>query len=165
MCENWLGSIGLVLAILGVVAAPMSTGGTAFRCARLIIADFTHIGQHTLVRRVMLVAPVFVVAALMLAMKFDVLWRYVSWLNQCLATFTFLAIAHWLLQRSRQDGIWKWSWFIAFLPGIFMLAVSSSFILIAPEGLQIPHTLGYGLSVAVTACATCLFLWHCRQRH
>lgn len=164
LCEHWLGSLGLVLAILGVVAAPMSTGGTAFRCARLIIADFTGVRQTTAFRRILLVAPVFVVAALMLAMKFDVLWRYVSWLNQCLATFTLFAISHWLLMRSRRDGVRTWSWLIAFFPAVFMLAVSSSFILIAPEGFSLPYAVGYPLSACITLLFTGMFLWHCRTR-
>ncbi|MCD8302711.1 MAG: carbon starvation protein A [Prevotellaceae bacterium] len=163
LCGDWLGNVGLVLAILGIVAAPMSTGGTAFRCARLIIADFTHYGQNTLPRRVLLAAPLFVVAALMLAMKFDVLWRYVSWFNQVLATFTMFSISHWLLCRSRADrSLWQWTWMIAFFPAVFMLAVSSGFIMIAPEGFTLPYRVGYPIAGALTLLMVALYLWHAR---
>ncbi|MCF0197990.1 MAG: carbon starvation protein A [Bacteroidaceae bacterium] len=164
LCEKWLGKVGLVLAILGIVAAPMSTGGTAFRGARLIIADFMHYGQQTLLRRIIVVTPVFVAAILMLAMKFDVLWRYVSWFNQVLSAFTFFAIAYWLRDRSCRDGIRSWSWLISFFPALFMTAVSSSFILIAPEGFRLPLVVGYAISATVTLAVAALFLWHAYRK-
>jgi len=165
LCSDWLGTVGLVLAILGIVAAPMSTGGTAFRAARLIMADFTHYTQKKVWQRIALAAPLFIVAALMLAMKFDVLWRYVSWFNQVLATFTLFAISHWLLERSRKDGIWTSSWMIAFFPAIFMLAVSSAFILIDKgNGFGLPYPLGYTLAGLVTLAFTGLYLWYARKR-
>ena len=164
LCSDWLGTTGLVLAILGIVAAPMSTGGTAFRAARLIVADFTGLGQQKVWRRIALAAPLFALAAMMLAMKFDVLWRYVSWLNQVLATFTFFSIAMWLFERSRapraegEVPYSRQSWLIAFFPAVFMLAVSSSFIMIAPEGFRLPHTMGYGIAAAITLLFSVLFL-------
>ncbi len=162
LCGDWLGRTGLVLAILGIVAAPMSTGGTAFRCARLIIADFSHFGQNTILRRTLLALPLFVIAALMLAMKFDVLWRYVSWLNQVLATFTFFSISHWLFVRSKTETHWRQSWLIAFFPAFFMLAVSSSFIMISAEGFRLPLAVGYSLAAAITLGFTALYLWSIR---
>lgn len=186
LCRDWLGTVGLVLAILGIVAAPMSTGGTAFRAARLIIADFTRFGQKTVWRRIALAAPLFVLAALMLAMKFDVLWRYVSWCNQVLATFTFFAISMWLYKRSHaaeasvsadsetaeapaasaeapaasvEAPYNPHTWLMAFFPAVFMLAVSSSFIMIAPEGFRLPHAVGYAISAVLTLGFSGLFLW------
>ncbi|MDO4210528.1 MAG: carbon starvation CstA family protein [Bacteroidales bacterium] len=165
LCNDWLGTTGLVLAILGIVAAPMSTGGTAFRAARLIVADFTKFGQAKVWRRILLAAPLFVLAALMLAMKFDVLWRYVSWLNQVLATFTFFSIAMWLYERSKapvapgEDPYNGKTWLMAFFPAVFMLAVSSSFIMIAPEGFRLPHEVGYAIAAVLTVGFSTLFLW------
>lgn len=165
LCSDWLGTTGLVLAILGIVAAPMSTGGTAFRCARLIIADFTRISQKSVWQRVLLASPLFILAGLMLAMKFDVLWRYVSWLNQVLATFTLLAVSHWLRVRSlREEGYPRWTWLIAFFPAVFMLAVSSTFILISNEGFMLSYTVGYPLAAFITTAVTALFLLHLRAR-
>lgn len=159
LCRDWLGTSGLVLAILGIVAAPMSTGGTAFRSARLIIADFTHFDQKSVWRRVLLAAPLFALAVLMLAMKFDVLWRYVSWCNQVLATFTFFAISQWLYDRSRKEvGYNRHTWLISFFPALFMLAVSSSFIMIAPEGFRLAPVLGYTSSAIVMLLFATFFL-------
>lgn len=163
ICNTWLGKFGVVLAVLGIVAAPMSTGGSAFRAARLIASDFSHYGQQTVVRRIMLSIPLFLIAILMLNISsFKVLWLYVSWFNQVLATFTFFTISHWLLQRSRQDGIWTWSWLISFFPALLMLSVSSSFILIDGEnGFGLPYPLGYGIAAVITVVCTGMFLWHC----
>lgn len=164
LCSDWLGTTGLVLAILGIVAAPMSTGGTAFRCARLIIADFTRFNQKSVWQRILLASPLFILAGLMLAMKFDVLWRYVSWLNQVLATFTFFAISHWLRARSlREEGYPRWTWLIAFFPAIFMLAVSSTFILISSQGFMLPYALGYPLAAIITIVAVIAFLFHIKR--
>lgn len=170
LCRDWLGTTGLVLAILGIVAAPMSTGGTAFRAARLIVADFTRFGQAKVWRRVLTAAPLFVLAALMLAMKFDVLWRYVSWLNQVLATFTFFSIAMWLYERSKaplalgEEPYNTKTWLIAFFPAVFMLAVSSSFIMIAPEGFRLSAETGYAIAAIVTIGFTALFLYAKNKR-
>lgn len=170
LCNDWLGMTGLVLAILGIVAAPMSTGGTAFRAARLIIADFTHFGQKSVWRRILLAAPLFFLAAMMLAMKFDVLWRYVSWLNQVLATFTFFSIAMWLYERSKapltpgERPYNTATWLIAFFPAVFMLAVSSSFIMIAPEGFRLPVGVGYAIAAGITLLFSALFLWAKHRR-
>lgn len=160
LCRDWLGMTGLVLAILGIVAAPMSTGGTAFRCARLIIADFTKVTQKTVLQRMLLASPLFILAVLMLAMKFDVLWRYVSWLNQVLATFTLFATSHWLRERSiREEGYPRWTWIIAFLPAVFMLAVSTTFILISREGFMLPYEVGYPLAAVISVFVTILFIY------
>lgn len=168
MCHDWLGTTGLVLAVLGVVAAPMSTGGSAFRAARLICADFSGYGQKTVVRRIILAAPLFVVAILMLNVSsFKVLWLYVSWLNQVLASITFFTIAHWLHHRSH-DGLRpgtvataSWTWIISFVPAVFMLSVSTAFILIDREnGFGLPVNMGYAITAAVTLCLTALFLWY-----
>lgn len=195
LCSDWLGTTGLVLAILGIVAAPMSTGGTAFRSARLIIADFTHFRQDTVVRRILLAAPLFILAAMMLVMKFDVLWRYVSWCNQVLATFTFFAISQWLYTRSHSAWLVdteeipataaeasnivaetsnivaetsaaataaepynRFTWLIAYFPAVFMLAVSSSFIMISSEGFRLPYGIGFSIAAVITVVFSLLFL-------
>lgn len=167
MCNSWLGKGGLILAVLGIVAAPISTGGSAFRAARLILADFSGYGQKTVTRRILLSLPLFAIAVLMLNVSsFKVLWLYVSWFNQVLATFTFFTISHWLYERSRRalrpGGLAgaKWNWLIAFFPAVFMCAVSSCFILM-------DHDNGFGLDVALsnviglsfTAAVTVLFLY------
>ena len=161
LCNDWLGKLGLVLAVLGIVAAPMSTGGSAFRAARLICADFSGYGQSTVWRRILLAIPLFLIAILMLQVSsFKVLWLYVSWFNQVLATFTFFTIAHWLHHRKDHPGILpKWSWIVSFLPAVFMCSVSSCFILIdSDNGFGLSPQLGYWIGLSFTAVVTIMFL-------
>ena len=163
MCNDWLGSAGLVLAVLGIVAAPMSTGGSAFRAARMICADFSGFDQKTVTRRILLAAPLFLIAILMLNVSsFKVLWLYVSWFNQVLATFTFFTITHYLHHRKDGTGILpRWSWIIAFLPAVFMLSVSSEFILVdKSNGLGLPVATSEALAAIITTVFTVLFVWY-----
>ena len=161
MCSDWLGNAGLVLAVLGIVAAPMSTGGGAFRAARMMVADFSRYDQKPLLNRLILTAPLFAVAITMLNVSsFKVLWLYVSWLNQVLATFTFFTIAHFLRHRTDGHGIMpRTSWLIAYFPAVFMCAVSACFILIdAENGLGLDTTLGYAIGGAFTAVVSLWFI-------
>ena len=161
MCRDWLGTAGLVLAVLGIVAAPISTGGSAFRAARLILADFSGYGQQTIVRRILLSVPLFLVAVVMLNVSsFKVLWLYVSWFNQVLATFTFFTIAHWLRHRTDGGGLWpRHSWLIAFFPAVFMCSVSACFILIdSDNGFGMQPLWGYVIGGLFTLVTTAVFL-------
>lgn len=163
ICNDWLGRLGLILAVLGIVAAPMSTGGSAFRAARLICADFSHIAQKSVVRRLLLALPLFVVAITMISIgSFKVLWLYVSWLNQVLASFTFLTIAHYLKHR---PGASSWTWLISFLPGVFMCSVSACFILIDKgNGFGMDAGTGYAIGMTFTAFVAVAFLIYNRRR-
>ena len=161
MCNDWLGNAGLVLAVLGIVAAPMSTGGSAFRAARMIWADISHYNQKPLANRLLLSAPLFAVAIVMLNVSsFKVLWLYVSWFNQVLATFTFFTIAHFLRHRTDGKGILpRWSWLFAYFPAVFMCAVSACFILIDREnGFGLNTTAGYAIGGTVTAIVAFWFV-------
>ncbi|MDE7379119.1 MAG: carbon starvation protein A [Paraprevotella sp.] len=135
ICRNWLGTAGAVLAILGVVAAPVTSGDTAFRCARLIVSDFLHYKQHTIGRRLLVSLPVFLVAAVLMNINFDVLWRYFAWFNQTLSIFTLWAVTIWLARRGR-------IYYVALLPALFMTCVCTAYIVVAPEGLQLSQTVG-----------------------
>lgn len=102
--KEWLGAVGGVLAILGVIAAPITSGDTAFRSARLIVADFLHMEQKTVAKRLMICIPMFIVAIgiLLYSQKdkdgFDMIWRYFAWSNQTLAVFTLWALTVYLVQ-------------------------------------------------------------------
>ena len=162
ICNDWLGRLGLVLAVLGIVAAPMSTGGSAFRAARLICADFSHYAQKSVVRRLLLSLPLFAVAIIMINVgSFKVLWLYVSWLNQVLASFTFLTIAHYLRHR---PGASAWTWLISFFPGVFMCAVSACFILIDKgNGFGLESNAGYIIGLSFTVFVAVAFLIYNRK--
>ncbi|MBN2786678.1 MAG: carbon starvation protein A, partial [Paludibacteraceae bacterium] len=125
VANQLLGPIGAVLALLGVVAAPITSGDTAFRSARLIIADIFHFSQVKLKNRLFISVPMFGVGLLLTFVNFDIIWRYMAWMNQTLAMVTLWAITAYMLQAKKP--IW-----MSLLPAIFMTTVSMVYILIAP---------------------------------
>ncbi|MDE6458182.1 MAG: carbon starvation protein A [Muribaculum sp.] len=127
---NWLGTFGGVLAILGVIAAPITTGDTALRSARLIASDFMHYEQRTVVRRLIISIPVFAVTFFIMQIDFNVLWRYFAWCNQTLAVFTLWAITVYLVRHGKP-------YWISMLPAMFMTCVCVTYILYAPEGFRL----------------------------
>lgn len=153
ICHSWLGTVGAVLAILGVVAAPITTGDTAFRSARLIAADMLHIKQNKIYKRIVLCLPLFGGAVALMFIKFDILWRYFGWSNQTLSIFTFLAITVWLARRRK-------AYWITLIPALFMLFICASYICIAPEGFSLDHTLSYSIAIVATIiCLVWFFMW------
>lgn len=149
--KSWLGSIGGVLAVLGVIAAPITSGDTAFRSARLIVADFLKMEQKTIRRRLVICLPLFAVAIGLLlyslqdANGFNMIWRYFAWANQTLAVFTLWAITVYLVQAKKP-------YWITLIPACFMTAVCVTYIFIAPEGLGLSQAVSYGfggVSVAI----------------
>ena len=148
ICKTWMGRIGAILAVLGVVAAPITSGDTAYRSARLIIADFMHLGQNKVVNRLLLALPLFAISAALVFVDFDILWRYFAWFNQTLATCFLWTAAVWLRRHER-------CFWVAFLPAVFMTVVVTSYILIAPEGFSLPYmpSLAVGFVAAIVLAA------------
>jgi carbon starvation protein CstA len=150
LCTTWLGKVGAVLAILGVVAAPITSGDTALRSARLIVADFMHYKQNRIYKRLILSLPIFVISGVLMFVKFDVLWRYFAWFNQSLAVVTLWAITVWLTKRSAAEGTKKYAFLVTLVPALWMTIVCSTYIFIAPEGFQLHHFIAYLLGGLVT---------------
>lgn len=149
-----LGYLGGILAILGVVAAPITTGDTAFRSARLIVADFLKIAQKKLTNRIWVSIPLFIIGFTLTQVKFDIIWRYMFWSNQVLATVVLWAITVYLAKEKKL-------YIITLIPALFMTAVVTNYIIIAPEGFKLPHIVGYilgGLSVIAGIIGFWLFL-------
>ena len=136
----WLGTVGGILAILGVVAAPITTGDTALRSARLIVSDMLHIKQGKLVNRLMVCIPIFAITAGVMMIDFNVLWRYFAWTNQALACITLWAATVYLARKGKM-------YIITLIPALFMNTVVVSYILFAPS----PEGFGLGLPVALSA--------------
>ncbi len=149
ICESWLGTFGAIIAILGVVIAPITTGDTALRCARLILADMLKIKQDKALKRVLICMPVFVISVILLFVKFDVLWRYFAWFNQTFSIFTFFTIAIYLAKRNKP-------YYLALLPGMFMVAVCVCYICVDQYSLNLDWNLSYAISFA---CALLTGLW------
>jgi len=150
LCSTWLGKVGAVLAILGVVAAPITSGDTALRSARLIAADFMKYKQDKIYKRLLLSLPVFILSGVLMFVKFDVLWRYFAWFNQTLSVITLWAITVWLTKRSASEGGNKYAFLIAMVPALWMTIVCSTYILIAPEGFQLHNFVAYLLGGVIS---------------
>ena len=150
LCSTWLGKVGAVLAILGVVAAPITSGDTALRSARLIAADFMHYKQNRIYKRLILSLPIFVISGVLMFVKFDVLWRYFAWFNQSLAVVTLWTITVWLTKRSAAEGTKKYAFLVTLVPALWMTIICSTYIFIAPEGFQLHHFIAYLLGGLVT---------------
>lgn len=150
--RTWLGKAGGLLAVLGVVAAPITSGDTAFRSARLIAADFLKIDQASIAKRLLVSIPIFIVAFCLLQINFDVIWRYFAWSNQALSVFTFWALTVYLFKEKR-------CFWITIVPALFMTAVCSSFIIVAPnpEGFGLPALYGYIFAAVVCLLFCVLF--------
>ena len=133
--RSWLGTIGGLMAIIGVIAAPITSGDTALRSARLIVADFLKWDQKPIPRRLIIALPLFLCVFGMVFVDFNIVWRYFAWTNQTLATFTLWAGTVWLYKYRRDQ--YKWGWLIPAIPAIFMTVVCFSYILIAPEGFHL----------------------------
>lgn len=160
--KNWLGTVGGVLAILGVIAAPITSGDTAFRSARLIVADFLGLEQKSMRRRLYICIPMFVVAIALLfySMRdkdgFDMIWRYFAWTNQTLAVFTLWAITVYLV-REKKGHIF----YVTYLPALFMTAVCTTYICVAPEGFGVkPQASGIIGIVAVVTAVIWFNIWY-----
>lgn len=154
--KGWLGLIGGILAILGVVAAPITSGDTAFRSARLIIADFLKFGQRSIINRIIVAAPLFVAAGFLLwfniadANGFNIIWRYFGWSNQTLAVFTLWTATVYLAREHKP-------YIITLIPALFMTVVCTSFACYSDTMLNLGLTTSYGIGAFVLLVTTIWF--------
>jgi carbon starvation protein CstA len=156
--KKWLGVVGGILAVLGVIAAPITSGDTAFRSARLIVADFLHYDQKPIRKRLYIAIPLFAVGILILIYSlmdkdgFDVIWRYFSWANQALAAVTLWAVAVYMFQNKK--------WYpVPLIPALFMTMVSATFILY----VFLPYSLSCWTGGAITLASLILFICYTRK--
>jgi carbon starvation protein CstA len=156
---EWLGTVGGILAILGVVFAPITSGDTAFRSARLIVADMFQFDQTSIKNRLLICVPLFLVAAGILLYSlsdvegFNIIWRYFAWANQTLAVVTLWALSVWLMRTRRAWHL------LTLIPAVFMTMVVTLYILIAPEGLNIEYTPSFLMSSVFTLLLLILFYY------
>lgn len=149
--NSLLGKFGGALALLGVVAAPITSGDTAFRSARLIVADFLKYKQGPIKNRLFVSIPLFAVGLLLTQMDFSVIWRYFAWSNQTLAMVVLWTITVYLAQQR------KFYW-ITLIPALLMTAVTSTYLLFAPEGFSLTKEISYSAGVIITLASLVWFL-------
>ena len=147
-----LGVVGGMVALLGVVSAAITSGDTAFRSARLIVADIFKIEQRSLLKRFAIAVPLFAIGVVLLFVDFDVVWRYFAWTNQAMSVITLWMIVVYLHKYKR--NIW-----VAIPPAIFMTYICTSFVFVSKQFIGMPNrTLAYILAGVVTI-ALSLFMW------
>ncbi len=157
MSKRWLGLFGGTLAILGVVAAPITTGDTSLRSVRLIIADFLKFKQKKLISRLYISIPLFIVVALIIWFNlsdetgFSVIWRYCAWATQALSVFTLWAITVYLVQNHKL-------YIVSLIPALFMTTVSVTYLCMAPETLALPKSIGYPIGATALVIAIVWFI-------
>lgn len=156
ICSTMMGPVGGVLALLGVIACPITSGDTAFRSARLTLSDWFHIDQHSWKNRLLLSIPVLGVGALLTQWgDFSTLWKYFSWSNQTLAMMVLWAGAVYL----HRNGFPPVACFMAALPATFMSAVSVTYFIQAPECLNLSTSIAYPVGIVAAAAFLGIFLW------
>ena len=158
ICDTTLGRIGSILAIMGVVIAPITSGDTAFRSARLIVADMLNYDQKPVYKRLIISLPLFAMGVGIAFMEFDVIWRYFAWSNQALSVITLWMITSWLMRRGS-----RWS-IIALVPAICMTYVCSSFFFVSGQFVGMGATpLAYIYGGAATAVIAGLMMYLIRK--
>lgn len=159
VCKDWLGIVGGVLAMLGVVAAPITSGDTAFRSARLIIAQALKLSQRAKKNRLYICVPLFAASFAMLVWQmenpdgFNTIWQYFGWANQTLSVFALWTITVYLV-RERKPYV------ITLVPALFMTCVCTTFFMVSKTALGLPYTVGYGVgATALVVAAVWFVVW------
>ena len=149
--HGMLGLVGGALALLGVVAAPVTSGDTAFRSARLIVADMLRLDQRSKLRRLAVSLPLLAAGYLLTRVDFGVVWRYFAWTNQTLAVVVLWAIVVYLVQRGAPVRVALW-------PALFMTFVCASFVFVSDQFLGMEcRPAAYALGGAATLAVWLLF--------
>ncbi|MHB0774590.1 carbon starvation CstA family protein [Halomonas sp. WWR20] len=151
-----LGAIGGTLAILGVIVLPITSGDTAFRSARMIIADYLKVDQRPIIKRLLIAAPLFVASFALTKIDFTLLWRYFSWANQTTAVIA-LWVATMYLVLARKP------YWITSIPAVFMTLATFTYLAYAPIGFGLSLQVSYAVAVLATLVCIALFMKRVRR--
>jgi carbon starvation protein CstA len=154
--KQLLGTVGGILAIIGVVVCPITSGDTAFRSARLILAEIFNLDQKVIKNRLIITLPILGIGALLTQINFDILWRYFSWSNQTLAMIALWVCTAYLLKK----GKYKYGSLITAIPAVFMTAVSVSYILMAEEGLRLSKGISYPIAIVCALTLLIIYIYY-----
>lgn len=153
ICRSWLGKVGAVIAVIGVVVCPITSGDTAFRSLRLTIADLLKSDQKPVMKRILISVPIFVLAFICCKVDFSTIWKYVGIGNQILATIVLWTASAYFIRKGK-------SHWLCSLPATFLTFVCVSYFIMAPYvsgGLHLSPVAGYvvGGAVALGLLAYC----------
>ena len=163
--QGVLGTAGGILAIVGVIVCPITSGDTAFRSARLILAETFHLEQKSIRNRLLITIPLLVTGGLLTWFAitnnngFQIVWRYFSWSNQTLAMISLWVATAYLVKTGKT----KYGPLLTALPATFMSAVSLTYILMAGEGFGLSSAVAYPAGAVFAAAMFCIYMWMCRQ--
>jgi len=165
ICRDILGSIGGIVALVGIVVLPITSGDTALRGLRLAIADSFKIDQTSKKKRLGLSIVIFVVVAAILVFAktssdgFKILWRYFAWSNQALSLFAFLAISIWMFENGKKRYVW-----MPLIPGTFYACVTMTYISGAKIGFNLPWNYAYVIGIVLAVAYLAVILWYGKKR-
>ena len=165
VCKDILGPVGGIIALLGVIILPVTSGDTALRALRLTLSESFKLDQSNNAKRLTLAVPVFVlVAAIIVWAKFNsegfnILWRYFAWSNQTLSLFAFLAISVWMFENGKKQFVW-----VPLIPGAFYTFICSSFISNATIGFNLPWNIAYPIGIVAAVAYVAVILWYGSKR-
>jgi len=157
VCNDWLGVAGAVLAMLGVVAAPITSGDTAFRSGRLIVAEWLKLNQRPIINRFYICIPMFACSIVMLIWQlenpdgFNTIWQYFGFSNQALSVFTLWTITVYLVRHKKP-------YWVTLIPALFMTTVCATFLFVSKQAFQLPESVGYPLG---GVCLVVAIIWFC----
>jgi len=158
--RQWLGVVGSILALLGVVVAPITSGDTALRSARLIVADALKLEQKPMKNRLLISVPIFIITGAVLWFSiadkdgFNIIWRYFGWANQSLSIFTLWALTVFLVKERKHPY-----YLMTLIPAILMTSVCVTYISTAKIGFNIPEQFTAVIAIAVAVISAGLFSW------
>ncbi len=144
-------SFGLLFVMIGVIICPITSGDTAFRASRLVLADWFKVDQKPFLKRLRLSVPLLLAGVIISQLPYDIIWRYFSWSNQTLAMIVLWAATYYLYGKNQK-------YFITLVPAVFMTAVSVTYFLIAPECLHLPSYIAWPLGLVLTALIAAYFI-------
>ena len=160
-----LGVFGGILAVAGVVVCPITSGDTAFRSARLILAETFKLDQKPIRNRLLITVPLLVIGGLLTwfavtnSNGFQIVWRYFSWSNQTLAMISLWVATAYLVKRGKM----KYGSLLTALPASFMSAVSLTYILMAGEGFGLSSSVAYPAGIVFAAVMFGVYMYMCRK--
>ena len=162
VCNDWLGVVGAVLAMLGVVAAPITSGDTAFRSGRLIVAEWLKLNQRPIAKRLYICIPLFSVSIAMLVWQienpdgFNTIWQYFGWSNQALSVFTLWTLTVYLVREKKP-------FWITLIPALLMTTVCSTYVFVSKQMFGLGDV-GYFFGLACLGIACIWFgIWYNKQ--
>ena len=165
VCKNILGNVGGIVALLGVIVLPITSGDTALRALRLSIADAFHLDQSSKTKRLGLSAIIFALVAVILVFAksnptgFNTLWRYFAWSNQTLSLFAFLGISVWMFENKKANWVW-----IPLIPGAWYAFVTVTYITNASIGFRQSWPVAYTVGVIAAVAYVAAILWYGKKR-